>query len=424
MPHAIPSRFRPNPDKQGEAWRFRLLLGKKGLPTAGQMDHYRELLMQGDPLDDQLADWAQAVGFMQARALLDKALDEGIATVPEAPDFLKDLFGHIDAEPMWLDRQLLELGQRAICRTGVVGTLVMRDAALMGGYGNAAINKPLVFTGALADGAARRTSETRAFAIDATRPGAMNRFGKGFRTTVRVRFLHAILRRRIRSHPDWRDEDWGIPINQGDMLATNLAFSVAYLTGMRVLGFRYSRRERDGVIHLWRYIGYLMGIDERILVTDEKEGLRILYTVLISQPEADADTRKLALALMNEPYETAGKGRLAQLWAEAQVRAHNGVSHFFLGGRSYRNLGLPEGRRWTWVPLAIMPAVAAAETVRQLTPFGNELFARVGLAWRERWIRGLLQHRPAAYQPVSVLARDRDKTGDDAGDDAGKGRAA
>lgn len=406
---ALPSRFRPNPQKQGEAWRFRLLLGKKGLPTEAQIREYGELLMQGDPLDEAVAAWAAEVGFAKSRALLDKALEEGIAAVPEAPAFVKDLFAHIDAEPLWLDRELLELGQRAVCRTGVVGTLIMRDAALMGGYGNSAINKPLVFTGALADGAARRTSETRAFAVDATKPGALNRFGKGFKTTVRVRFLHAMLRHRIRQHPDWSDQDWGIPINQGDMLATNLAFSVAFMTGMKVLGFRFSKAEREGIIHLWRYIGYLMGIDERILVTNEKEGLRILYTVLISQPDADEDTRKLALALMNEPFEISGDGRLARLWAEAQVRMHNGISHFFLGNDSYRNLGLPEGRRWTWVPLAIFPVVATAETVRQLMPFGNELFERAGRTWRNRWIKSLLEGQAAAYKPVETLARDREK---------------
>jgi len=205
MQQHIPTRFKPNPKKK-EAWRFRLLLGKKGLPTAEQIQSFGELLMQGDPLDDDLANWALDVGFMQARALLDKALDEGIDHVPEAPEFLKDLFAHIDSEPEWLDRELLELGQQATCRTGIVGTLIMRDVALMGGYGNSAINKPLVFTGALADGAARRTSETRAFAVEATRPSSLGRFGKGFKTTIRVRFLHAVLRRRIRSHPDWRDE--------------------------------------------------------------------------------------------------------------------------------------------------------------------------------------------------------------------------
>jgi len=405
----IPTRFKPNPNKK-EAWRLKLLLGKKGLPTTAQIQQFGELLMQGDPLDDNLANWAQDVGFMQARALLDKALDEGIDQVPEAPEFLKNLFAHIDTEPVWLDWELLELGQQAICRAGIVGTLIMRDVALMGGYGNSAINKPLVFTGALADGAARRTSETRAFAVEATRPGALKRFGKGFKTTIRVRFLHAVLRRRIRSHPDWRDHEWGIPINQGDMLATNLAFSVVYLTGMRALGFRYRRREREGIIHLWRYLGYLMGINEDILVTNEKDGLRIIYTLLISQPEADEDTRTLARALMNEPYETMDNGRFAKLKAEVQLRMHNGISHFFLGNAPYLNLGLPENRRWTWVPLAIFPIVTVAETIRQLMPNGNQIFAKLGVAWRDRWIKNLLQHRSADYKPVETLAKDRDKT--------------
>lgn len=408
MSAAIPSRFRPNPHKK-DAWRIRLLLGKKGLPTPEQINEFGKLLMQGDPLDDLLADWAQEVGFMQARALLDKALDDGIDAVPEAPEFLKDFFAHIDKEPAWLDWELLELGQRAIVRTGIVGTLIMRDMALMGGYGNSAINKPLVFTGALADGAARRTSETRAFAVEATRPGSLRRDGKGFKTTVWVRFLHAVLRRRIRSHPDWRDADWGIPINQGDMLATNLAFSVVYLTGMRALGFRYRRREREGMIHLWRYIGYLMGIDENILVTNERDGLRIIYTLLISQPEADEDTRTLARALMNEPYEVMGTERFAKLKAEVALRMHNGISHFFLGSTAYRNLGLPEDRRWSWVPLAIFPVVTVTETVRQLLPNGNQIFARLGVAWRDRWIKHLLRHQAAAFKPVETLARDKGK---------------
>jgi hypothetical protein len=404
----IPNRFKPNPKKK-EAWRLRLLLGKKGLPTAEQIEHFGTLLMKGDPIDEELADWAQDIGFMQARVLLDKALDEGIEQVPEAPDFLKTLFSQIDTEPAWLDRELIELGQQAICRTGIVGTLIMRDVALMGGYGNSAINKPLVFTGSLSNSASRRTSETRAFAVDATRPGALGRLGKGFKTTIRVRFLHAVLRRRIRSHPDWRDDEWGVPINQGDMLATNLAFSVVYLSGMRALGFRYRQREREGIIHLWRYLGYLMGIDEDILATNEKEGLRIIYTLLISQPEADEDTRTLARALMNEPYEIMGNGRFAKLKAEFQVRVHNGISHFFLGSVPYRNLGLPENRRWTWIPLLIFPVVTATETLRQLMPYGNQVFAKLGVAWRDNWIKRTLKNQTAAYKPVETLARDQNK---------------
>lgn len=405
----LPRRFQIKTTPPADARKLSWLLGKKRLPTPAQYEAYRHLLMQGDPLADELAAWVAEAGFAHGRRLLDQALEHGIDTVPDAPLELRRFFTHVEAQPLWLDWELLELGQRTIRRGGPIGSLIMRDVALMGGYGNAAINKPLVFTGALADGAYRRTSETRAFAVDAARPGALAHGHSGFKTTVRVRFLHGLLRQRIRSHADWRDDEWGVPINQGDMLATNLAFSMVYLIGMRSLGFRYSRREREGVLHLWRYIGYLMGIDERILVSSETEGLRVLYTVLMTQPAPDDDTRALAHALMNEPYEARPDGsRIARWRAETHVRMHNGVSHLFLGSEAYRQLGLPDDRRWTWFPLLLIPVISGAETVRQVLPFGSRLFAKVGGAWIDRWLAKLLQNKPAEYKPVATLARDRE----------------
>ena len=34
------------------------------------------------------------------------------------------------------------------------------------------------------------------------------------RTTVRVRFVHAMVRRHVGAMPDWRMEQWGLPVNQ------------------------------------------------------------------------------------------------------------------------------------------------------------------------------------------------------------------
>lgn len=400
----LPTRFQPDHRRQ-DAARFRLLLGKKHLPSDGQIERFGQLLMQGDPLDAEVAAWGNEVGFALSRAMIDKALDEGIEAVPDAPDFVKRLFAHLDSEPTWLDRRRLERGQKAISRTGAVGTLIMRDVALMGGYSNAAINKPLVFTGSLTQGTARRNSETIAFSLEATRPGSLHRFSNGFKTTIRVRFLHALLRHKIQNHPHWKTEEWGVPINQGDMLATNLAFSVGFMAGMRVLGFRFSAAERDGIIHLWRYLGYLMGIDERSLVTNEKEGQRLLYIMLMSQPAPDEDTRQLAWALMNEPHERAPDTPIGRLKAEASMRMHNGVSRFFLGKASYQNLGLPMDRQWPWVPLAVMPAIATAETVRQILPGGNAMFLKAGMAWRKRWLHHVLAGKTADFKPVENLTR-------------------
>jgi len=67
------------------------------------------------------------------------------------------------------------------------------------------------------------------------------------------------------------------------------------------------------------------------------------------------------------------------LQAEAQLRMHNWISHFFFGSAPYRNLGMPENRYWTWVSLVIFPIVTVAKTVRQLMPYGNQVFSKCGL---------------------------------------------
>lgn len=404
---ASPSRFRWRADPPPEARRLRLLaLRGKNLPDAAYIDSCRSLLMRGDPVADDLAAWFEREGWANARRQLDTALSEGIAAVPDPSPELQAMMAQIERRPAWLDERLLHIGARALRRVGPLGSLALRDVALMGGYGNAAINKPLMFTGSLHQGAARRTVETRSFWVDVTREGALERGEKGFRSAIHVRMMHGVLRHRIHRHPEWSDDAWGVPINQGDMLATNLAFSLVFMTVMRAMGFQFSREERQAILHFWRYVGYLMGIDEDILVTSEAEGFRYLYSVLMSQPEPDQDTRALALSLMNEPYEQLGDGagRRARLWAEVHLRAHNGMSHLFLGDAAYRNLGLPRGRRWDWFPLALIPLVLGSEVCRLVLPGGTRRFAGWGGKWQVSWLARRLRNRPAEFRPVERLA--------------------
>lgn len=364
--------------------------------------------MQSDPLADAVAIWALETGFARARTLIDQALAVGVDQVEGAPDVLKNLFHAIEKEPLWLDRELLAAGAKASQRTGLVAHLVMRDIALMGGYSNSAINKPLVFTGALNQGAYKRVAETRSFWIDCTGDGALERDGVGFQSIVKVRILHGFIRQKLLAHPDWRSEDWGLPINQADMLATNTAYSIVFLNAMKALGFRFSNQEKQGVIHLWRYVAYLIGIHENELVQSEKHGAKILYAVLASQPSADADSLKLCRALMNETLETANDSRWGHQSARIRQRIHLGFSRLFLGKEQYNNLGLPTDKAWPWAPLLITAVNSVLlETVRQIVPGANGLYAKAGRRWIEHWRRQRLGKRDAEYQPVAELARDQ-----------------
>ena len=58
--------------------------------------------------------------------------------------------------------------------------------------------------------------------------------------------------------------EFGIPINQEDMAATLLAFSVNALSGIElIIGKPLSEKEQLDYIALWRYIGWLLGVHTR-----------------------------------------------------------------------------------------------------------------------------------------------------------------
>jgi hypothetical protein len=76
--------------------------------------------------------------------------------------------------------------------------------------------------------------------------------------------------------PDWNTKEYGFPINQEDMVATLLSFSVVVLDVIEEFSVSgsLSREDKEAYIHLWRYIGYLIGVNEDLnpCVTVEKAG--------------------------------------------------------------------------------------------------------------------------------------------------------
>src|SRR5690554_3036542 len=94
---------------------------------------------------------------------------------------------------------------------------VLRDFGLMAGYQASGINQTLVKTGALERGATRRVAETTKWWMDCTTVGGLKPGSEGFKTTLKVRLIHAIIRQRLLKQADWNTAQWGVPINQLDM---------------------------------------------------------------------------------------------------------------------------------------------------------------------------------------------------------------
>jgi hypothetical protein len=165
------------------------------------------------------------------------------------------------------------------------------------------------------------------------------------------------------------------------MLGTNLLFSLGFLIGARELGMSFSGEEAESVIHLWRYVGYLLGIDETLLPASEREAECIMYLVGASQPAPDADSVELARALHREPLERARSERQRRM-ARAEMVVRAALSRILLGDQVADELELPKSS-WRFGIRGLVPLVALLERVRRATPFGDEVAYLLG----ERWIK-------------------------------------
>lgn len=322
-------------------------------PSAAQWQRLGEALNEGDEPADALVDWMYQYGIKAARASFERVLALGLRDVPDVPGPLRAFFEHVESPPAWLDEDQVERGAVASHLSGLTGLRVLRDAGLMAGYQAGAVNKTLVITGALEKGAARRIAETTKWYMDCSVPRGLGRWGDGFKNTIRVRMIHAMVRRHVSSRPEWDAKAWGLPINQVDMQATYLAFSVVFLLGQRVMGTFLTQQEADDVMHQWRYIGWLMGVEEEWLCDSEQAGRIALYRNLLSQAPADESSKQLARALMDEPLARRYP-RWRWLNGQWNKAVHLSMCRLFVGKEGMRSLGLPT---WVlpWYPVAFAP---------------------------------------------------------------------
>jgi hypothetical protein len=376
---AVPLRHGIDPVRGRElAQRVRWSIKGNPEPSPARWRAIGESFMKGDPPMDRVVEWMVTEGMSRTKPLFDRALERGIAAVVDAPQPLRDLFAIIDKRPAWVDPAVLHEGARASGIAGLTGLDVLRDFALVAGYQASAVNRTLVLTKALEKGQQKRIAETTKWWVDCTRPGGMERFADGFKSTIQVRLIHALVRRHVRAMPEWDEEMYGLPVNQGDMQATNLAFSVVYLLGQRAMGVIITRAEGAALMHLWRYIGWLCGIEEEWLCHTEQQGRIALYQNALSQPPPDESSRLLGAALVDEPLMHFYPN-LRRLRGRFNRAKHLSIARMYLGADTLKALGMPH-RVLPWYPVLTIGPRLLWHGLHRLVPGGRGRLVERGLA--------------------------------------------
>ncbi len=342
------------------------IFGQRFTPSKSEYDELVAAVSEGDVLMDEYVAWMFATNPKVAKQKFDQALKQGVSSVEDCPDALRRLFEDVERVPAWLDRQLLKDALSFIHSSGIEANYVLRDAALMGGYLLSGFNRALIMTGALNQDASKRIAETSKWWIDCTDYGGLERFGAGFKSTMHVRFIHALVRRNLAANPEWDSNAWGLPICQIDMAATNLAFGLVFLAGLRALGIFPTPHESRSVMHLWKYTGWLMGVEERWLADSEREGAVLLHRALLTQSAPDWSSQALGQALSLEPLQRH-YANFPTLRRQFDYYKHLSINQFFLGGRKMEQLGLP-AHVLPWYPLLLAPFNAVTYSAQRILP--------------------------------------------------------
>ncbi len=330
-----------------------------------------EGMWRGDPLADAVA--ADGAGLVR------RALADGVEALDDPPAPLVALFAELDAPPAWIDRDRCDRAADHLARQTREFGFVLGAASLPTGAQNAVASKPLTFTGRYAGDAAVRSLEVASWLTAVTTRGGLDRDAAGFERTVRVRMIHAHVRRHLRRHPEWDGEAWGVPIAQPYMAFTLAEFCSIALRAMARLGARYTDCELEDIHHLWRCVGHLVGVEPDLLPVGAADYERIEHLYALTSPGPSESDRDFVRALTE--FQAAEMGRFLPRRLAPRRMVH-GLQRELIGEAVADQLAIPR-TRWQYLPRLVGPPIAAAYAAHDaLVPGGRS--RRTARAYRRR----------------------------------------
>ena len=304
------------------------------LANKEQVARIKAYTWHGDPVADAYATLMPEHGAHRLIMMLQDACDRGVENVAGAPPELTAFIRAMERFPAWLDWKLIEEGARIernayahrapfVIRGGMIGTFVNKYSAL-----------PMALTGSLSSKTAgRRVHETATFFTTTVIPGALDRYGAGFKAAAMVRLMHSMVRFNVLHRGDqWDVKTYGIPIPQVDQMPAGLS-SIFPLAQKAVREGRTSFTSAERArVEIARYRCVLLGLPEDLLADTPQGIVDIMLTRFATLRKGFDDTcSALVRATMTADLtlEPTWRGRF-------NARLERGFSKLFFIARAMR----------------------------------------------------------------------------------------
>lgn len=346
-------------------------------PSAAQRSSFARYAQVGDPLADALVAAIKGTAGVELRKQFEQALTDGIDAVPDAPEVLRAFFSSAEEVPFWVDQAKLDRASEALRGLGfAVGPIFMIGYAVT--FTTPDGNAVLLRSGDARDKAGKRAAETLGWVNEISQPGALEIGAAGYQSSVRVRLTHAFMRSGFSKRGDWDLPN--LAVNQQVFSNVIIAFAVFPAIGALLAGKRFNRRDREAIYHFWRYVGYLTGVDQNLLLTSEHDAIRLAWLFFRDVIKPDADATLLGTALIDaypQIYGVDGDTRRDAVGRWFVLQTHTALSRLMLGRDLSDWLGFPRLNPAILPFLGLYSAGAYATTLPDVIPAWRRLRSEV-----------------------------------------------
>ena len=253
-------------------------------------------LVADSETDDLMADLFRSVnlaGLLELRSILERW--EAPLT-PNIPESIREFLEKPVVFPDWVDQKKLDRASDMFVSYGPVTAMMI----LLDGFPHTLTNPTearAFFLGQVFNPTTikNRMYQLPHFMISITQKGGLVqrrvpgpqesvKKGMGIIAAQKLRLIHSGVRLRLQLPPKLPENKWdvavcGLPINHEDLTAALLTLCFFTGDGMKKLGIEISPEDEDARLHLWKTIGFLLGLHEEMQPRD-LEDARALHAII------------------------------------------------------------------------------------------------------------------------------------------------
>ena len=267
-------------------------------------DNYIRHTTIGDPECDSVLEELSSLPPKDLNRFVRAGIEQEQDVLRTAPQCVRNFFDDL-TEPAWLDHEVFMPGIRAFHHNVVNIFAAFVAGVLIDGF-STLISKSFAQTGRIFDNGVRRLRQNNRHQLDIFWPGGLLREGDGWKLSTRIRFVHGQVRYLLNNSEEWDSSVYGTPISAAHLGYALACFAARTLQHSATLGSNYTDEERESFCAVWRYSGYVMGIPEAIIYTDEQDALNLYKVGSACEPPPGIDAIIMANALINSAPLVAG----------------------------------------------------------------------------------------------------------------------